>query len=397
MYSFVSLFSGCGGFDKGFIDQGFKCLGAYDIDPIAVEVYNQNIGEYAKVYDLSTAELPENIKGSIDIVLSGSPCQGFSTAGKRRVEDPRNKLLLVGGQIAVRLNAKYFIAENVMGSVSGEHKLYWNELEKYMIDNGYHVEFHKCDATKIGLPQSRKRIIMIAARGAKKIDIEMPLFEPVSLKDVFNNIDSAPNHDKEYLSVNSSEYKIALKIKPGQKLSNVRGGERAVHTWNIPSVFGSISQIEEQILLEIMGLRRKIRNRDFGDADPVDITTLKSRYDHDISENLKVLIAKGYLRDTGGNTIDLAHTFNGKYRRLCYTKVSPTVDTRFGNPKYFLHPEEHRAITVREAARIQGFPDSFIFKGNKAEQYRMIGNAVPPKMSHWLAAQLNKILNAANE
>ncbi|HMG66240.1 MAG TPA: DNA cytosine methyltransferase, partial [Chitinophagaceae bacterium] len=93
----------------------------------------------------------------------------------------------------------------------------------------------------------------------------------------------------------------------------------------------------------------------------------------------------------------LAHTFNGKYRRLCYTKVSPTVDTRFGNPKYFLHPEEHRAITVREAARIQGFPDNFIFKGNKAEQYRMIGNAVPPKMSHWLAAQLNKILNATNE
>jgi len=397
MYSFVSLFSGCGGFDKGFIDQGFKCLGAYDIDPIAVEVYNQNIGNYAKVYDLSTAELPENIKGSIDIVLSGSPCQGFSTVGKRRVEDPRNKLLLVGGKIAVSLNAKYFIAENVMGSVSGEHKLYWNELEKYMIDNGYRVEFHKCDATKIGLPQSRKRIIMIAFKGEEKVDIEMPLFEPVSLKDIFNNIDNAPNHDKEYLSVNSSEYKIALKIKPGQKLSNVRGGERSVHTWNIPTVFGQISQIEEQILLEIMSLRRKIRNRNFGDADPVDITILKSRYDHDISENLKALIAKGYIRDTGGNTIDLAHTFNGKYRRLCYTKVSPTVDTRFGNPKYFLHPEEHRAITVREAARIQGFPDNFIFKGNKAEQYRMIGNAVPPKMSHWLAAQLNKILNATNE
>ncbi len=397
MYSFVSLFSGCGGFDQGFIDQGFRCLGAYDIDPIAVEVYNQNIGNYAQVYDLSKAELPRNLVEPIDIVLSGSPCQGFSTVGKRRMEDPRNKLLLVGGKIAVNLNAKYFIAENVMGSVSGEHKLYWNELENYMIDNGYDVEFHKCDATKIGLPQSRKRIIMIAFKGAKKIDIEMPLFEQVSLKDVFNNIDNAPNHDKEYLSVNSREYKIALEIKPGQKLSNVRGGDRAVHTWNIPTVFGQISQIEEQILLEIMGLRRKIRKRDFGDADPVDITLLKSRYDHDISKNLKSLIVKGYLRDTGGNTIDLAHTFNGKYRRLCYTKVSPTVDTRFGNPKYFLHPEEHRAITVREAARIQGFPDSFIFKGNKAEQYRMIGNAVPPKMSYWLAAQLNKLPKVTNE
>ncbi len=95
-----------------------------------------------------------------------------------------------------------------------------------------------------------------------------------------------------------------------------------------------------------------------------------------------------------GDTHDLTGAFNGKYRRLSWDKPSNTVDTRFGSPTYFLHPEEQRGFTVREAARIQGFPDSFIFSGTEKEQYQMVGNAVPPPMAKKIALQIRKLLLA---
>ena len=90
--------------------------------------------------------------------------------------------------------------------------------------------------------------------------------------------------------------------------------------------------------------------------------------------------------------MDLSHTFNGKYRRLSWDHPAPTVDTRFGDPKYYLHPEEQRGLSVREAARIQGFPDDFVFAGSKAAQFRMVGNAVPPPLAKQLAEAIREYL-----
>jgi DNA (cytosine-5)-methyltransferase 1 len=102
------------------------------------------------------------------------------------------------------------------------------------------------------------------------------------------------------------------------------------------------------------------------------------------AELLASLVSKGYVRKIG-RRFDLANTFNGKYRRLEWDRPSFTVDTRFGEPGYFLHPSEDRGFTVREAARIQGFPDSFRFFGDTRGQYRLIGNAVPPPMARFIA------------
>jgi DNA (cytosine-5)-methyltransferase 1 len=101
---------------------------------------------------------------------------------------------------------------------------------------------------------------------------------------------------------------------------------------------------------------------------------------HCIGGTLQALVTKGYVRRLG-NAYDLTHTFNGKFRRLLWGQPAPTVDTRFGDPWYFLHPDENRAFTVREAARVQGFPDWFIFHGPERSQYRLIGNAVPPPLA----------------
>jgi DNA (cytosine-5)-methyltransferase 1 len=391
--TYVSLYCGCGGFDEGFIGNGFNCLGAFDIDPVAINVYNNNIGPYGQVWDLSNGKLPYKITAPVDVVLSGSPCQGFSTVGKRELNDPRNNLLLVGGQIALKLKAKVFIAENVMGSTSGKHKIYWNKLEKMFFESGYQVKFVKCDVRKVGIPQLRKRILMIAQKGKLKVDVMFPDGVSRSLKDALSDVHEIPNHNVELLDKKSLVYKIALQIGPGQKLSNVRGSLRSVHTWNIPEVFGKTTLKERNLLLEIMRLRRRRRKRQYGDADPVEISLLKKMFGTDIVKVIKKLIQKGYLRKPSWEVVDLAHTFNGKYRRLSYDMPSPTVDTRFGSPMYFLHPEEHRPMSVREAARIQGFRDTFVFTGPIKNQYQMVGNAVPPPVSIQLAKSIKKSLS----
>jgi len=385
-YTYISLFCGCGGFDHGFAKKKFQCVGAYDINPAVIKVHKKNISGPAFVHNLLDKDLPGNLRpNSVDVVISGSPCQGFSTVGHRKVNDPRNKLLLVGGEIALKLNAKVFVAENVMGSASGRHNKYWKKLIVLFETNGYQTEIIYFSATELGLPQLRKRIILIAWKGKNKITIQLPKLSPQPLKDILRNVDNAPNHVITPISKNSTIYKIAQKIKPNQKLSNVRGGCRSVHTWDIPEVFGSVTTKEKKLLLLLMRLRRQIRTRNVGDADPVSPRILEKEFKAPIKALVKSLLRKGYIREIEEKYIDLANTFNGKFRRLSWDGFSPTVDTRFGSPRYFLHPEEHRGFTPREAARIQGFSDDFVFEGSKDQQFEMIGNAVPPPMAEAIA------------
>jgi DNA (cytosine-5)-methyltransferase 1 len=186
-------------------------------------------------------------------------------------------------------------------------------------------------------------------------------------------------------------FKISQRIGPGQKLSNVRGGERSVHTWHIPEVFGYTTAAECEVLETIMRIRRAERRRDFGDADPVPQTRLKMEFGAKTDRLLKSLIRKGFLRIINGN-FDLVHTFNGKCRRFRWDDIACAVDTRFGDPNLFLHPNEHRPFTVREAARIQGFPDSFRFDNSESENFKMIGNAVPPTMAEAAADLADHLL-----
>src|SRR5262249_27722722 len=131
--------------------------------------------------------------------------------------------------------------------------------------------------------------------------------------------------------------------------------------------------------------RRQKRKRKVGDADPVSLAVLEKEFKRPLKSLVKSLKNKGYIRDVDGKNFDLSNTFNGKFRRLAWNGFSPTVDTRFGSPRYFLHPDEHRGFTPREAARIQGFDDNFIFEGSIEQQFEMIGNAVPPPMAEAIA------------
>ena len=385
--NYISLYSGCGGADIGFHKKGFTNIGSFDINNSALEVLKKNLNVPVFKIDLSKqVDISQFIKNKpVDVVFSGAPCQGFSTAGNRNYSDPRNNLLVRGGELALSLKTQVFVSENVMGSLSGNLKDYWINLENLFLSNGYLTHFVKINCLDIGMAQMRKRVLFFAWKDSSR-SIKWPKKKnPKNLSQVLNNVKSAPNNIGYEIGSDDETVKIARRIGQSQKLSNVRGGDRAVATWEIPEVFGEVNSYEESILVSLRNLRRRNRQREFGDADPVDLDVIIDEHGGNVVCHLENLIQKGYIRHKAPNKYDLTRTFNGKYRRLSMEEPCTTVDTRFGNPIYFLHPEEDRGFTVREAARIQGFPDDFIFDGSLVEMYRMIGNAVPPPLSEIVA------------
>lgn len=329
----------------------------------------------------------------VDALIAGPPCQGFSTAGKRLVNDQRNHLLTLTGTLALRVSPKVLVVENVSGALSGEHARYLKSLDKTMRLAGYRTHIIRCQAADLGMAQLRRRVLFFAWRTGRDIQFTAPTSKHGELRAVLAGVDTQPNHNPQRLAKHSKDWLIAQRIKPGQKLSNVRGGENAVATWDIPEVFGRISENERTVLELLRRLRRQERQRDHGDADPVSLARLESALGAPFYRLVERLITKGYLKrvDEG---VDLVGTFNGKFRRLSWDRPSCTVDTRFGAPRYFLHPSQQRGFTVREAARIQGFPDNYVFCGNEKAQYRVIGNAVPPPLARLAADFTAHLLGA---
>lgn len=381
----MSLFSGCGGFDLGLKRAGFIPVMGFDACSDAVSHYRRHVCPFAEVADLreGIADLPK-----AEVIIAGPPCQGFSTAGKRDLKDDRNHLLPLAGRIAMRMRPKVVLIENVWAAKAGAHQKYWSELEGQLRSSGYKSHTMQCDAANLGLAQSRRRLLLVAWKGRSNpnFDAIADRFSapPGRLDEALSGVEGLPNHDPEMLPSGSRDLRIAMRIGPGQKLSNVRGGSRSIHTWNIPEVYGKTTAEECRLLEFIMRVRRQERRRDFGDADPVSAKRINLEFGVRANKLIGTLLAKGYLRQMGSN-LDLCHTFNGKYRRFQWEDKACAVDTRFGEAQLFLHPNEHRPFTIREAARIQDFPDDFDFTCNKRTAFRLIGNAVPLRMGELAA------------
>lgn len=372
--------------DQGFEQAGFQGALSVDIDDAALGVLSTNLNLNVQNLDLSCND--PTVTGQIDVLLAGSPCQGFSTAGLRNVDDPRNSLLLVAPRIAQKLRPKVIVAENVLGAISGAHAVYWEALHQQLRSLGYRTGDLRVDSSDFGVAQKRQRIFLIAWRTEVLIDLVLVKKTPKVLADALSRLDGLPNHQPVLLKADSQDFKIASRIDQGQKLTNSRSGDLAIHTWQIPEVFGRTNKLEREVLDTTLKLRRQVRRRDFGDADPVSAATLRKQFGGEVVQSL---VNKGYLRKMG-HYVDLTHTFNGKYRRQRLDSPTRTVDTRFGDHRLFLHPTENRAFTVREAARLQGFGDEFIFAGTLAQQFRMIGNAVPPPVAQSVAELVRHLL-----
>lgn len=388
--TFISLFCGCGGLDLGFEQSGFRGLAAFDLDEDAISTRIRNSdtpthkSDLSQISDVSTLQIPR----SPDVVLAGPPCQGFSTIGTRRHDDPRNSLLPTAATLAVMLTPKVVLIENVAGVMSGSHRTYWEQAITILAAAGYSHRTISCVGSQLGLAQSRKRVFLVAWSTGASAFPDLPI-APSSrvLADVIAKVDGLPNHDPLSLADGSRDHAIAVRIGQDQRLSNVRGGHRSIRTWSIPEVFGRTNHHERTVLEALSVIRRRARLRDTGDADPVTLAQIATYAGHRSHRSVATLCKKGYLRKVG-TRYDLTSTFNGKYWRLAWNNAAPTVHTRFGQPRYFLHPEEHRGFSVREAARIQGFPDNFAFLGNIESQFRQVGNAVPPPIAQQIAANI---------
>ena len=385
---FASLYCGAGGLDLGFMAEGFQCLAAFDADGVAVATYNRNLGNHAATVDLlSRASDAVNVLNFADVVLAGPPCQGFSTAGRNDPNDERNMHLQRVAQLAAGSAAKVVVIENVKGLLGAKYRTQLDSCIGTLRESGFEVSYRLFDLSEYGVAQTRRRVIILATRGTRPISLDGIRKRPMrTLRDAISNLPRG-NSEKGGMRVTARDKKIASRIGPGQRLTNVRSGLRSVHTWSIPEVFGRVSECETSILEAISRLRRRRRRRDVGDADPIRAEQVTRYVGRESSSILSALEERGYVRRIE-DCFDLTHTFNGKYKRLEWDKCAPTVDTRFIEPRYFLHPEECRGFSVAEMAALQDFPKTYMFPDCLTTSSRLIGNAVPPRFAKLLAKEI---------
>lgn len=361
-------------------------MAAYDLDPAAISTFIHNLpSSGATVADLSGDYL-DSLDLRPDAVVAGPPCQGFSPIGPNRSRDIRNELLLKPVDFAIAVKARVLLIENVRGVLSRRHASRWQEALSRLRKNGYTTATLQVAAVRNGLAQIRRRVVLVAARRGFNPPSQSTPTISQPLRSILTVPRNLTNHDPQPLDPTSRAARIAAHISPGQKLSNVRNGATSIHTWDIPEVFGPTTKLERRVLQALLVLRRRHRRRPFGDADPVPFSTLTSEFGTSTKRLLMSLIEKRYVRRVLPDCYDLRGTFNGKFRRLDPNQPALCVLSTFCDPRHFLHPFETRGFTIREAARLQGFPDSFRFLGSIRQQAVQVGNAVPPPVAHMLAA-----------
>lgn len=376
----ISFFSGAGGMDLGFVMSGHEIIWSNDFDIAAVETYNNNIGtlfnhssifaDIVELLDTSSLEI-NNLIPDGDIIIGGFPCQGFSIANVgRSMEDSRNFLY---EQLLKAISVKqppYFMLENVKGLENMEKgkilSMILDDLQeagttksKFFPNNGhgYTVVYGVHNALNFGVPQNRERVIILGVRN--DLLNNNPIFEFISdepldsKKDIRNRLNIPGNFSKE------SDKKFEL--SPTIITNNLFDGIIKKKHYKIP--------YEKNVLYKFTDLSDAIFDlpRDFSDEIP-NHTGSK----HFVKINGRV-----------GN------------RATEWDKHAPTIMGRgsgTGGPLIPPHPDQHRRFTVREVARIQTFPDNFIFYGSNSAAYRQIGNAVPVLMAYKLSSIFNKAI-----
>lgn len=398
----ISLFAGCGGLDLGFKQAGYHIAWANEIDPEACATYIKNIGDHVYQDDIRNVTR-SLLPADIDIVIGGFPCQGFSMAGKRDLNDERNFLYLEMKRIIGLTRPKVFLAENVRGLLSMDKGLVLKQILKEFSELGYNVQYKLLFAPEFGVPQERYRVFIVGIREDISHDYQFPESthtEYINVRDSIGDImelGGLVNHEitqswPDYYSM------IIERIGEGQKLCNSRHSDSSVYTWNIPEVYGETTSEEKELLVALAKNRRR---KEYGpkDGNPLSAEILSYLTGFPLEKVhilVRDLLSKEYLVEKN-NKYDITKASFSRFKRILWDKPSPTILTNFDNPRNYLHPSEPRPITVREAARLQSFPDDFEFLGKIQAQYRQVGNAVPPELAKAMALSLLPIFEGGIE
>lgn len=392
-YTFVDLFAGCGGLSEGFYKQGYRALLHLEIDSAACKTLSTRMKHYGYPEkeiedavlcgDITSedilAQIDKRIKGKVDIIIGGPPCQAYSSVGRAQSpdgmsNDPRNYLFENYLLVLNHLKPKMFIFENVKGILSAHPngiKIFPKVISE--MRKTYKVvdvpEVITLNAADYGVPQIRERVILIGVRN-DITDVD-PIDVYKQIKKTNSDLDEAlPN----YVTVRDAITDLP-KLEPGQGEQIQRG----------------IDYSKTNRFLEC------VRNEN----DTIYNHEARKHNDTD-RERYRILSEhqNWQLKDLQEVRPDLVHHdpkhFGNRYTVQEYDKPGRTVVAHlYKDGNLFIHPDykQARTFTVREAARIQSFPDDFIFEGSRTDQFKQVGNAVPPLMAEAFAKTIKEFLD----
>lgn len=369
-YKVIDLFAGVGGLSCGFAhDKDFEILAANEIlEPMAqaytanhpdVRMYNKDIKDFG-IKDLR-ADLGIQA-GDIDLIVGGPPCQAYSTVGKRFIDDPRGKLFLEYFRILSEVKPKMFVYENVKGLLSMQGGNLIKQIKDLFESIGYKVQMKILNAADYGAPQIRERVILVGTQDCHPFTYPEPThYDPLQ----------GPCPKKG--------------MKPYVTLGEALGDLPSIKSGDSADEYACPPQNEYQRLMR--------KNA------PARIA------DHETSRNNERLVAIMEALPDGGSPKDIPEELRPKsgfantYCRLWWDRPSTTITRNLGCPSSSrcVHPKDPRPLTTREGARLQGFPDSYIFCGSRSDKHLQIGNAVPTFLSEAIKDAVKKYLNGEYE
>jgi len=405
--TFIDLFAGCGGFSLGLMNAGWNGLFAVEKDTMAFETLRHNLvdgdrfqhqwpewleKESTTIEDLITNHSKElsELKGKVDLIVGGPPCQGFSMLGLRNHDDPRNRLTEKYLEVVSLVKPKFIILENVKGFDSvfddegASHEPYSTIVKRSFEDLGYKLTSKMVSADQWGVPQRRFRFILLAIR---KDIASCP-------DEVLRALESSRT---EYLSSKGLPVDRSVSVHEAISDLEMLGKELIPVT---DTKLKSYKQIQYQEPSKLSGYAKLLR-KDVKGRAPNSLRLTKHK-PSTVEKFQLILNTCGKGKNLTNDDRERLGIKKQVIVPLAKNQVSPTVTTL---PDDMLHYSEPRILTVRENARLQSFPDWFEFKGKyttggklrtkECPRYTQVGNAVPPLLSEAIGSTLGRILNVA--
>lgn len=373
----IDLFSGAGGLSLGFEQAGFDVRAAVEIDPVHCAVHEYNFPETsiisASVANISGQEIRKQaglIDEKVDCVFGGAPCQGFSLIGHRVLNDPRNKLVSDFVRIVSELDAETFVFENVKGLTVGKHQAFLKELVRAFDQVGYEcrLPWQVLNAGHFGTPQSRERFILMGVKKGRELP-NYPL--PTT------NISGRPKLYPE-LDYGPSCYDAIDDLPDADAFETLSKSDTVkTNRFGKPSTYAG----------EMRGLTNDAWHYGYIREWDANILTSSARTEH-------TEISKRRFRETGEGVIEpISRLFKLPRTGVSNTLRAGTDGSRgaFTSPRP-IHYRHARCVSVREMARLHGFPDWFRFNVTKWHGARQIGNAVPPPLARAVAEKIIEAL-----
>ena len=376
----MDLFSGAGGITLGLLNAGFNVVHCVDLDQGCEATHRRNFPSIpfkrAAVEKLKGADILRETglrRGELDVLIGGPPCQGFSIIGQREIWDPRNGLFREFIRIAKELKPKCVVIENVSGLATLAAGRVLADIRDAFRSAGYNIECAELLAAQYGVPQMRWRMFFIGWRldQGKKGGFPQPTHGRASIGDLVPNRTITLDECAGFVTIREAIGDLPV-IEAGQVGAKYRRGPRGSYQEAMRDGAPPHVATHYAPRLSLQNIAR--------------IRALQPGQDwRDLPRHLLPLGMRRALRKD--------HT--RRYRRMQWLGVARTIITRFRDPKSgeYTHPEQHRTISIREAARIQSFPDWFIFEGTYSQQYEQVGNAVPPLLAKAVGMELREMLS----